>query len=378
MVIGLLKEPRPDNRVALLPEVIFQLVNQNVKIIVEKDAGVQAFSDDASYIGMGAEIVTANQIIDRADMLLGIHPPDKEKISQLRTGQVFIATFNPLSNPEIVMQFLDRKITSFSLDAIPRTTRAQAMDVLSSMATVSGYRAVLDAAFHLPTFFPMFMSAAGTIKPAKVLILGAGVAGLQAIATSRKLGAVVEAFDVRSAVKEEVKSLGAKFVEVEDAIDDKSAGGYAVEQTDDFKKRQGLLIHDHAVKSDVVICTAQIPGMKAPVLIMKETVQKMKPGSVIIDLAASSGGNCEVTVNDKAVEYYGVTIIGNTGYASGMPVDASRMYGKNLLNFLKLLIDSEGKLRLDFGDEIINGACITYDGAIINERVKLRMQNENK
>ncbi|MBM3437359.1 MAG: NAD(P)(+) transhydrogenase (Re/Si-specific) subunit alpha, partial [Bacteroidetes bacterium] len=225
MVIGLLKEPRPDNRVALLPEVIFQLVNQNVKIIVEKDAGVQAFSDDASYIGMGAEIVTANQIIDRADMLLGIHPPDKEKISQLRTGQVFIATFNPLSNPEIVMQFLDRKITSFSLDAIPRTTRAQAMDVLSSMATVSGYRAVLDAAFHLPTFFPMFMSAAGTIKPAKVLILGAGVAGLQAIATSRKLGAVVEAFDVRSAVKEEVKSLGAKFVEVEDAIDDKSAGG---------------------------------------------------------------------------------------------------------------------------------------------------------
>jgi len=214
------------------------------------------------------------------------------------------------------------------------------------------------------------MSAAGTIKPAKLLVLGAGVAGLQAIATARKLGAIVEAFDVRSAVKEEVRSLGAKFVEVEGAVDDASAGGYAVEQTEKFKERQSQLIQDHAIKSDVVICTAQIPGRKAPILIKKETVESMKAGSVIIDLAASTGGNCELTENDKTLDHQGVKIIGNSNYAAGMPVDASRMYGKNLVNFLKLIIDNEGNLNLNFEDEIVKGACITHKGEIVNERVK--------
>ena len=249
------------------------------------------------------------------------------------------------------------------------------MDVLSSMATVAGYRAVLEAAFHLPTFFPMFMSAAGTIRPAKVLILGAGVAGLQATATARKLGAVVEAFDVRSAVKEEVQSLGATFVEVEGAVDDASAGGYAVEQSEEFKKKQGELIQEHTLRSDVVICTAQIPGRKAPVLVKKETVENMKPGSVIIDLAASTGGNCELTENDKTVIKYGVRIIGNSNYPAGMPVDASRMYGKNLINFIKLIIDEEGNMNLNFEDEIVKGACITYNKEIINERVKSIFEN---
>jgi NAD(P) transhydrogenase subunit alpha len=229
---------------------------------------------------------------------------------------------------------------------------------------------LLEAAMNLPVFFPMFMSAAGTIRPAKLLILGAGVAGLQAIATARKLGAVVEVFDVRAAVKEEVKSLGAKFIEVEGAVDDAAAGGYAVEQTEEFKARQSQMIQDHAVKSDVVICTAQIPGRKAPVLIKKETVEQMKPGSIIIDLAASSGGNCELTQNDKTVVEHGVKIFGNSNYPSSMPIDASRMYGKNLINFLALIIDKEGNLNLNFDDEVVQGACITHDRQIINPRVK--------
>jgi len=280
----------------------------------------------------------------------------------LGNNQVILGTFNPLSNTSMVRSMQSKGITSFSLDAVPRISRAQSMDVLSSMATVAGYRAILEAALHLPTFFPMFMSAAGTIKPAKLLVLGAGVAGLQAIATARKLGAVVEAFDVRSAVKEEVESLGAKFVEVKGAIDDVAAGGYAVEQTEEFRQRQSQMIQDHAIKSDVVICTAQIPGRKAPVLIKKETVESMKLGAVIIDLAASSGGNCELTENDKTITIHGVKIIGNSNYPSGMPVDASRMYGKNLINFLKLLIDPDGNLKLDFEDEIVKGACITHQG----------------
>jgi NAD(P) transhydrogenase subunit alpha len=238
------------------------------------------------------------------------------------------------------------------------------------MATVAGYRAVLEAAMNLPVFFPMFMSAAGTIRPAKLLILGAGVAGLQAIATARKLGAVVEVFDVRAAVKEEVKSLGAKFIEVEGSVDDAAAGGYAVEQTEEFKARQSQMIQDHAVKSDVIICTAQIPGRKAPVLIKKETVKQMKPGSIIIDLAASSGGNCELTQNDKTVVEHGVKIFGNSNYPSSMPIDASRMYGKNLVNFLALIIDEKGNLNLNFDDEVVQGACITHDRKIINPRVK--------
>jgi NAD(P) transhydrogenase subunit alpha len=226
---------------------------------------------------------------------------------------------------------------------------------------------VLDAAYRLPSFFPMFMTAAGTIRPSKVLILGAGVAGLQAIAIARKLGAVVEVFDVRSAVKEQVESLGGKFVEVEGAIEDDAAGGYAIEQDQDFQKKQKQLIYDHAVKSNVVICTAQIPGKKAPVLVQKETVKAMMNGSVIIDLAASTGGNCELTENGKAVVKEGVTIVGKSNYPSDMPIDASRMYGNNLINFLKLLIDENGQLKLDFEDEIVKGTCMVHDKKIVSD-----------
>lgn len=370
MVIGVLREQPPEHRVALLPEAISQIISLKTDVIVESGAGEHAFFSDQDYTNAGAAVMPKGELLKKADLILKVNPPDREEIGMLERNHVLLGTLNPLSNPEMVSMLKEKGISSFSLDAVPRITRAQAMDVLSSMATVAGYRAVLEAAFQLPTFFPMFMSAAGTIKPAKVLVLGAGVAGLQAIATARKLGAVVEAFDVRSAVKEEVQSLGAKFVEVEGAVEDSAAGGYAVEQTEEFKQRQSQMIQDHAIKSDVVICTAQIPGRKAPVLIKKETVESMKPGSVIIDLAAVSGGNCELTRNDENISAFGVTIIGNSNYPSGMPVDASRMYGKNLFNFLKLLIDEEGKLKLDFEDEIIKGACITHQGEVVNERVK--------
>ncbi|MEZ5083647.1 MAG: Re/Si-specific NAD(P)(+) transhydrogenase subunit alpha [Bacteroidales bacterium] len=370
MIIGVLKENSPEKRVAILPESISMLTDLKTNILVESLAGEQAFASDQQYKEAGAEIVSRENIVKKADLFLMVNGPSVDEIKLFSKEKMIIGTLNPLSNHDMVKSLQSVGLTSFSLDAVPRITRAQAMDVLSSMATVAGYRAILEAAFHLPTFFPMFMSAAGTIRPAKVLVLGAGVAGLQAIATARKLGSVVEAFDVRSAVKEEVQSLGAKFVEVEGAREDKAAGGYAVEQTEEFKQKQSQLIQDHALKSNVIICTAQIPGRKAPLLVKKETVENMKPGSVIIDLAASTGGNCELTQNDKTVHEFGVTIIGNSNYPSGMPVDASRMYGKNLVNFLKLLIDPEGNLNLNFEDEIIKGACITHNGEIINERVK--------
>jgi len=374
MIIGILKEQSPENRVALLPEAIPGLTDLKITVVIEKDAGINAAADDRKYEDKGAKIVSKDEIFNKSDLILKINPPTGDEQKMLKSGQVLVGTMNPLSNTELIIKLKDQSVSSFSLDAIPRISRAQAMDVLSSMATVAGYRAILEAAFNLPTFFPMFMSAAGTIKPAKVLILGAGVAGLQAVATARKLGAVVEVFDVRAAVKEEVQSLGGKFIEVEGATDDASAGGYAVEQTEEFKKKQSRLIQDHALKSDVTICTAQIPGRKAPVLILKETVENMKPGSVIVDLAASTGGNCELTENDKTIIHNKVKIIGNSNYASGMPVDASRMYGKNLINFLKLIIDEDGNLNLNFDDEVVKGACITHNKEVVNERVKSVLQ----
>jgi NAD(P) transhydrogenase subunit alpha len=244
------------------------------------------------------------------------------------------------------------------------------MDILSSQATVAGYKAALDAANNLPGFMQMFMSAAGTIKPAKVLVLGAGVAGLQAIATAKRLGAVVEAFDVRSAAGEEVRSLGAKFIEVEGARDESSAGGYAVKQSEEYNQRQQQTVHNHAVKSGIIICTAQIPGKKAPVLIRKETVEQMIPGAVIIDLAASTGGNCELTKNNEVIMHNRVKIIGRSDYPSDLPVDASRMFGKNVLNFIQLIIDSEGKLNLNFEDDLVKGTCLTHNKEIVNDMVK--------
>jgi NAD(P) transhydrogenase subunit alpha len=370
MILGLLKENGTETRVALLPETVKAFTDLKVEVLVEKGAGAQSFASDADYEATGAKVVSRADIFSKAEVLLQIQPPAKGDIDKIKDSQVWISAFNPLWEKKLVDTFLKKKLTTFSLDMIPRTTRAQAMDILSSMATVSGYQAVLEAAAKFPTFFPMFMTAAGTIRPANVLILGAGVAGLQAIATSRKLGAQVQVFDVRSAVKEEVMSLGGKFVEVEGATEDKAAGGYAVEQTEEYKQKQQQAINDHAAKANVVICTAQIPGKKAPLLIPKEAVERMKPGSVIIDLAASSGGNCELTKNDETLVHNEVTIIGQSNYPAFKPVDASRMFGKNVLNFMKLMIDEEGGLNLNFEDDIVKGTCITHTGEVYNERVK--------
>lgn len=376
MILGLLKEYGTETRVVLLPETVKAFTEMKVEVLLEQGAGEKAFASDADYVAVGAKVVSRADVFSKSDVLLQIQPPANDDINKIKPSQVWISAFNPLWETKIVKSFLEKGITSFSLDLIPRTTRAQAMDILSSMATVAGYQAVLEAASILPAFFPMFMTAAGTIRPANVLILGAGVAGLQAIATSRKLGAQVQVFDVRSAVKEEVKSLGGKFVEVEGAVEDKAAGGYAVEQTEEFRKKQQQAINDHASKANVVICTAQIPGKKAPVLLPKEAVELMKPGSVIIDLAASTGGNCELTKDNETIVYKGVTIIGQSNYPAKKPIDASRMFGKNVLNFMKLMIGNDGALNLNFDDDIVKGTCITNKGEIYNERVKTVIENK--
>jgi len=337
---------------------------------VESNAGAASSVSDDDYKNAGASISSADQVLSTADLVLKINLFTKEEISRLKPGSVTLSILQPLFHKELVLALLEQGVTSFALDMIPRTTRGQAMDILSSQATVAGYKAVLSAASHLPKFFPMFMTAAGSITPAKVLILGAGVAGLQAISTARRLGAVVEAFDTRAAVKEEVKSLGAKFVEVEGAADSAAAGGYAVEQSEDFQQRQRQVIHDHASKSDVIITTAQIPGRKAPVLITRETVLAMKPGSVIVDLAASTGGNCELTKNNEVIQTHGVTIIGNSNFPSTMPQDASKMFGKNVMNFLQLILTKEGQLNLNFQDDLVSGCCITHEKQVMNPRVK--------
>ena len=370
MTIGVLKETTGENRVSLLPESVATLVKMNVTMLVEAGAGLTAFASDKDYELAGARIETKANVIAGADLLMKIQPPAPDEIALMKDGQVIMTVLNPYFNADLVKELAAKNITAFSMDVVPRTTRAQAMDILSSMATVAGYKAVLTAANTLPKFFPMFMTAAGTIKPANMLILGAGVAGLQAIATSRKLGAVVYVFDVRAAVKEEVVGIGGKFVEVEGAVDDKAAGGYAVEQTDEFKARQAKAIHDQAVKSDVIICTAQIPGKRAPLLLRKETVEGMNPGSVIIDLAASTGGNCELTKNNATVIQNGVKIIGNSQLPTEMPTDASRMYGKNMINFLKLIITKEGAMNLNWNDDIVKGTAVTHGKEIVHERVK--------
>ncbi len=370
MKLGILKEPQDENRVAMLPESVAAMVSLKVDVIVEKEAGLRAYASDKDYEEAGASIDSRSNVLSESDLLVMINPLNSSELKKLRKEQVVIAVFNPFFMMDLLKDMVSAGLTSFSMDLIPRSTRGQAMDILSSQATVSGYKAVLTAALEYPGFLPMFMSAAGTIKPAKILILGAGVAGLQAIATARKLGAVVEVFDVRSAVREEVKSLGAKFVEVEGATEDKSAGGYAVEQTEEFRQKQQQAIHDHAVKSDIVICTAQIFGRKAPVLLQKHTVEAMKAGSVVIDLAASTGGNCEVTENGKTIVHKQVKIVGNSTFPSEMPTDASRMFGKNLTNFIKILVSEEGGLNLNFEDDIVSTTCLTREGEIVNEKVK--------
>jgi H+-translocating NAD(P) transhydrogenase subunit alpha len=370
MIIGILKESGSENRVAMLPSEIAVLKKLGVEVLVETHAGEKAFVADKEYVTCGSAVAEKKEVISKSDLILSVNPPVDTDLSLFREGQVLCSVLNPVENGEWLEKARQKGLTILALDIIPRTTRAQSMDILSSMATVSGYKAVLDAASMLPRFFPMFMSAAGTIRPSKVLILGAGVAGLQAIAISRKLGATVEVFDVRSAVKEEVKSLGGKFIEVEGATEDAAAGGYAVEQTDEFRKKQQQLIQQRAIAADVVIATAQVPGRKAPVLILKETVSAMRPGSVIIDLAASTGGNCELTENGKTVVVNGVKIVGKSDYPSDMPTDASKMFGSNIVNLLKIMINKEGSLVLNLEDDIISGTTAIHNKEYISQRIK--------
>ena len=370
MLIGILKESGTENRVAMLPGEVIVLKKLGVKIIAENDGGATAFAFDKDYIAAGADVASRKEVISKAGLILSVNPLPEDDLKSCREGQLLCSVLNPVENSKWLEKARSLRLTVLALDLIPRTTRAQSMDILSSMATVAGYKAVLHAASISTRFFPMFMSAAGTIKPSKILILGAGVAGLQAIAVARKLGAVVEVFDVRSAVKEEVKSLGGKFIEVEGAKEDAAAGGYAVEQTEDFKKKQQELIQQRAIAADVVIATAQIPGKKAPVLLLKETVNSMKPGSVIVDLAASTGGNCELTRNGETIKVNGVTIIGKSDYPSDMPTDASKMFGSNIINLLKIMIDKEGNLSLNLQDEIINGTTAVHAKEYVSQRVK--------
>ena len=376
MIIGILKEPAGENRVAMLPGEVAVMKKMGIEVLVENNAGERAYATDIAYKEAGASISERSEVITRAAMLLSVNPPLADAVSSFHEGQILCSVLAPVENREWLERIRNQGLTVLALDLVPRTTRAQSMDILSSMATVSGYKAVVEAATLLPRFFPMFMSAAGTIKPARILILGAGVAGLQAIAIARKLGAIVEVFDVRSAVKEEVKSLGGKFIEVEGAKEDAAAGGYAVEQTEEFRKKQQELIQQRAIAADVIIATAQIPGRKAPVLILKETVDSMKPGSVIIDLAASTGGNCEATENGKSKVVNGVTIIGKSDYPSEMPTDASKMFGSNIINLLKIMVDSKGNLALNMQDDIINGTTAVHGKEYISSRIK-QMLNIN-
>jgi len=367
MVIGVLKEPAHENRVSLVPEIVSSLVKMNISVWVEPSAGARSYYSDEAYIAAGAQIKDRSAIILTASLLLTIHADNVPDSTKAQT--VLMGVYQPLFNPQLMQKWAERDYTVFSLDTIPRSTRAQAMDVLSSQANIAGYKAVLMAALEYSRYFPMFMTAAGSIAPAKVLILGAGVAGLQAVATARRLGAVVEVFDTRPSVKEEVMSLGAKFVEVEGAADASKAGGYAVEQNEDFQRRQREKIHEHIRKSDIVITTAQIAGKKAPILIKTEMINDMRPGSVIVDIAASTGGNTELTKDNETVIHNNVTIIGNSALASAQPADASKLYSKNVFNFLKLILTKEGVLDLNFEDDIVKGTCIVHKGNILNERV---------
>jgi NAD(P) transhydrogenase subunit alpha len=366
MTVGILKEPQAETRVSLLPDLVAQLVKKGIAVQVETGAGLNASVSDEEYVKAGATVTSASGLIGSSDLILSIHPPSLP----VPASKILIGVYQPLFHPQRVEEWRNQKLTVFSLDMLPRTTRAQSMDVLSSQANIAGYKAVLLAANLYPRYLPMFMTAAGSIAPARVLILGAGVAGLQAVATARRLGAVVEVFDTRPAVKEEVMSLGAKFVEVEGAADASKAGGYAVEQTEEYKQKQQQRISDSIAKADIVITTAQIPGKKAPILVTEEMMNRMRTGSVIIDLAAATGGNTPFTKNDETIRHGGVTIVGNSNLQATMPSDASKLYGKNIINFLQLLTTKEGQLHLNWEDDLVKGSCITHEGELVHERVK--------
>lgn len=370
MIAGILKEPQGENRVSLLPEQAEVLLNKNIEVWIEDGAGANAFAPNDAYSSKKIRVGSRKELLLQSDVIFSIHTLSPEEIAGLKNEALLVGVYQPLYNIDLMKSYAAAVTTLCSVDMLPRTTRAQSMDVLSSQANIAGYKAVLTAANMYGRYFPMFMTAAGSIAPAKVLILGAGVAGLQAIATAKRLGAVVEVFDTRPSVKEEVMSVGAKFIEIEGAADASAAGGYAVEQSEDYKRKQEFKIAEHAAKADIVITTAQIPGKKAPILITEDMLGRMRNGSVIIDIAAATGGNTPFTKSNETIYYNGVAIVGNSNLPSSMPFDASKLYGKNILNFFSLLLDKDGNIHVNFEDELVKGACITYRGEVVNERIK--------
>ena len=370
MKVGTPKETAPDeHRVALVPDTATRLSAASLEVNVESGAGSAAYIPDDAYQQAGAKLVkTAAALLGEADAVLKVQAPSSAEVELMKRDAVLISFLQPATQGDIVQALAARGVTAFSLELVPRISRAQSMDALSSQASAAGYKAVLMAAGRLGKFFPMMMTAAGTVPPARVLVMGAGVAGLQAIATARRLGAVVSAYDVRPAVKEEVQSLGATFIEL--ALETQEGeGGYAREQSDEFLRKQRELIGEHVAKSDVVITTAAVPGRRAPLLVTGEMVKGMRPGSVIVDLAAETGGNVELTKAGKDVEVGGVTIIGTRNVPSTMPLHASQLYARNVANLLLHLV-KDGAIVLDFEDEITKGSCVTHGGEIVNERAK--------
>jgi NAD(P) transhydrogenase subunit alpha len=371
MKIGVPKETMPgETRVGLVPETVGRLAKAGNTIVVERGAGTASSFPDDAYEKAGARIV--DDAYD-AELVAKVQRPTEDELGRLRAGTVLVAFLQPLVNTDLARALAERRVTALSMDAIPRITRAQPMDALSSQATVAGYKAVLLAAAALPKFLPMLTTAAGTIAPAKALVIGAGVAGLQAIATARRLGAVVEAFDTRPVVKEQVQSLGAKFLEIDLGESGAGAGGYAKELSEEAHRKEVELLAKAARENDMIITTAAIPGRKAPVLITKEMVPTMKPGSVIVDLAAETGGNCELTEPGKTVSVNGVTIIGLANLPATMPFHASQMYSRNVASLLGLLIKKDGAFDLNLDDEVVRGTVITHGGEVVHEGVKKAM-----
>ena len=371
MRVGIPTETEPgERRVAVAPDVVKRLARKNVEFVVEAGAGAESSITDDALREAGATIATDASEVWGADVVAKVRAPSADEIGRLREGGVVIGFLAPLTDPETTQALAQAGATSFAVEAIPRITRAQSMDALSSQSTVAGYRAVLIAALEMGRFFPMLTTAAGTIKPASVLVLGAGVAGLQAIATARRLGAQVTAFDVRSAVKEQVGSLGAKFLELNLDADAEGTGGYAKALDEDAQRRQQEGLADAAGRFDVVITTALIPGKPAPKLLIADAVRNMKPGSVIVDLAGEAGGNCELTQPGKTIVEHDVTIAAPLNLPSDMPDHASQLYARNVMALLELMIDDEGGLQLNWDDEVVTGACITRDGEVVHEGAK--------
>jgi H+-translocating NAD(P) transhydrogenase subunit alpha len=372
MKVGIVRETESgEQRVAMVPDVAARLIKQGLEVWIEAGAGDRSFWSDADYEAVGARICgSRSELLAAADVVLKVAAPEgSSDLDGLRSGSVLLSFLNPLGQPELIASLADRGVTAFSMEMIPRTSRAQSMDALSSQANIGGYKAALLAAEYLPKYFPMLTTAAGTIAPAKVLVMGAGVAGLQAIATARRLGAVVEGFDIRPEVKEQVQSLGAKFIDVTLTEETRAEGGYAKELSTESQERTREILTQHVHASDVVITTAQVPGRRAPLLVTDAMLQGMKSGSVIIDMAADQGGNCEGSEAGQMVIRHGVRVYGPVNLPSTLPVHASQLYAKNISALLLLMV-KDGELNLNFEDDIIAGACLCHAGEIRNDRVK--------